>query len=421
MLKKNFISFSNLLLSLSDAVDMVSNDLAQHQMRTAFVAWQVAEEMKLPPKMIKNIFMAALLHDIGALTSEEKVRIHRFEETKYENHCQRGAALFEKNTLLSDLSPIILNHHRALGDIDGKIDTPGILESQIVCLADHLERYIVRDHFILHQVNDLHSKLTDLSNSIIHDDVIQAFMKTSDREEFWLDLTSPRLYSLLLRHGPLMSKELSLDELELIAKVFLQVIDFRSRFTSTHTAGVTECAQKLAECFGFSTSEVQELRIAGMFHDLGKLAVPNSILEKPGKLTTQEFAVMRKHTYFTYMVLSSVTGMEKIAEWGAFHHEKLNGSGYPFRARESEISTGSRIVAVADIFTAMAEDRPYRSGMKWNEINQIMLNLVKDGLLDKKVVTLLFDNYDEILKSVMTEQNTSRDSYESFTEADRNL
>lgn len=414
MLKKSVIRLGNLLLSLSDAVDLVSNDLAQHQIRTAFIAWQLAERMKLSKDRIKNTFIAALLHDIGALTAEEKTRIHHFEETQLDPHCRRGANLFHGNILLSELSPIIRDHHRPLSDLDGTIDTFSNLESQIVKFADYLERRVRRDNYVLHQVDSLVPELTKISASDIHPDVVEVFMQISDREDFWLDLTSQRLYSLLLHQGPLMRTELSYEQLESVARLFLKVIDFRSHFTATHSAGVTECARILAENFGFSPTEVQEMKIAGMLHDLGKLSVPNAILEKPAGLTRQEYAVVRKHTYFTYMVLSSVSGLEKIAEWAAFHHERLDGSGYPFHARNDGISTGARIMTVADMFTAMAEDRPYRPGMKREEIQKILRNQVERGLIGKMVVDALLDNYESIDVSVKAEQALSQDSYAQF-------
>ena len=239
-------------------------------------------------------------------------------------------------------------------------------------------------------------------------------MQISKREDFWLDLTSPRLYSHLLHYGPIHHQSLSPEDLESVAMLFLKVIDFRSPFTATHTAGVTECASLLAEAFGFTTKEAHEMKIAGMLHDLGKLSIPNQILEKPKGLTREEYAVIRRHTYLTYMVLSSVSGLERIAEWAALHHERLDGSGYPFHIKEDRISTGARIVTVADVFTAMFEDRPYRKGMEWKEIKRIFQSQVDNGFLAAKVVDILFDNYDTIKTKVRHKQAVSLDSYEQF-------
>ena len=154
------------------------------------------------------------------------------------------------------------------------------------------------------------------------------------------------------------------------------------------------------------------MRIAGNFHDIGKLVIPNSILEKPGKLTSEEFAVMRCHTYHTFNTLDSIGGLQRIAEWAAYHHEKLDGSGYPFHLTNEEIGTGSRIMAVADIFTAISEDRPYRKGMDNNAIYKVFKRQTDEKLLDKRIVELLFDNYEAINMQVKVKQSKALDFYE---------
>ena len=95
-------------------------------------------------------------------------------------------------------------------------------------------------------------------------------------------------------------------------------------------AGVAAAARKLAELSGMNETDCKKMAIAGYLHDVGKLRVPNSILEKPGKLTDEEFNIIKEHTYYTRWILKDVDGFEKIANWAAFHHEKLNGKGYPF-------------------------------------------------------------------------------------------
>jgi len=154
------------------------------------------------------------------------------------------------------------------------------------------------------------------------------------------------------------------------------------------------------------------MRIAGNFHDIGKLIIPNSILEKPDKLTVDEFQIMRCHTYYTYYTLNSIGGLQRIAEWAAYHHEKLDGSGYPFHCTNEEIGTGSRIMAVADIFTAISEDRPYRKGMDEDEIHRILQKQADNNFLDKRIVALLFDNYEAIRLKVKEKQEEAFDFYE---------
>ena len=143
-------------------------------------------------------------------------------------------------------------------------------------------------------------------------------------------------------------------------------------------------------------TECHEIRIAGYLHDLGKLAVPETIIEKPGTLDKDERDIVKSHTYHTYAILKEVKGLEKIAIWASFHHETLTGEGYPFHRSAEEIPLGSRIMTVADIFTALTEDRPYRKGMGKVEVIEIFSKMVSDGKIDKKVTAILLEKYEEM-------------------------
>jgi len=406
------VNLDNLLLSLSEVVDLANPSIAQHQQRTAFIALELAKRANLAPEIIENIFAAALLHDIGAITVEEKMAVHNFEVIDTNVHAIRGQVLLEQIPWLSKLSIIVRNHHRSWSNRDEVIENPLVLSSQIILLADYVERLVDRNIYILHQSQDIVEKIEELADTVLNRKVIAYFAEVSRREEFWLDLSSPRLYSLLLNNGPFSDVQIEIDDVLLISNLFRDLIDFKSRFTATHTTGVSECAVMLAELFGLAEYDVKLMRIAGNFHDIGKLIIPNNILEKPDKLTADEFQVMRCHTYYTYYTLNSIGGLQRIAEWAAYHHEKLDGSGYPFHCTNEEIGTGSRIMAVADIFTAISEDRPYRKGMEKDEICKILKNQADNNLLDKRIVALLFDNYEAISLKVKEKQAEAFDFYE---------
>jgi HD-GYP domain-containing protein (c-di-GMP phosphodiesterase class II) len=273
---------------------------------------------------------------------------------------------------------------------ESSIDTPDIFDSQILYLADYLERHIDRNQFILHQVDGLNEKINSAAGDIIHDNIVDLFLGISSREELWLDLSSPRLYSILLHSGPLRGAEIDYDNIFSIASLFRNTIDFKSRFTATHSTGVAECAVMLSRLFGLTETEVKQMEIAGYLHDLGKLAVPN----------------------FTYSVLNTVGGLDHIAEWAAFHHEKLDGTGYPFHVGPEKINTGARIMAASDIFTAIAEDRPYRKGMERKKIETILMSQVENNALDKKIVNLLIENFEEIASNVKEKQLESLELFE---------
>src|SRR3990170_5730291 len=413
MQRKVSVNLGNLVLSLSDAMDLASPSLAQHQQRTAFIVWEMGKAARLSEERLEKNFMAALLHDIGALSVEEKISLHNSEIKDAETHCIRGEFLLEKVPWLKDEAQIIRFHHREWQDRKESIETHFIFESQVLALADYLERLINRNQYILHQHEDIISKIKSHTNSLFHSHIVDLLLIASDREEFWLDLVSTRLYSLLLHDGPFRKIEIELSSISLIAELFRNIIDFRSRFTATHSSGVAASASILSRLFGLTGTETELMEVAGNLHDIGKLAIPNSILDKPGKLTKEEMAVMKSHTYFTYSVINTIGGLQQIAEWAAYHHEKLDGSGYPFHCKADELSTGARILMVADIFTALAEDRPYRKGMPKESIIQIMKQFSDRRLLSDKIVNLLFENFDEISAHVAEKQAMAREFYET--------
>jgi len=159
------------------------------------------------------------------------------------------------------------------------------------------------------------------------------------------------------------------------------------------------------------------MKIAGNLHDLGKLAVPVEILEKPGALTAAEFNIVKAHTYYTYKVLRNFRDMENIREWAAYHHERLDGNGYPFHLQAAELSLGARVMAVADVFTAITEDRPYRAGMAPDRASQVLVDMAANKALDGDVVQLLLDNFADVNQLRVLAQTASREEYQAFRES----
>ena len=173
-------------------------------------------------------------------------------------------------------------------------------------------------------------------------------------------------------------------------------------------------AETLAGLAGFSKREREYMRIAGLLHDLGKLAVPREILEKPGKLDKSEFDIIRAHTYHTYRILDTLEDFDTINTWGSFHHERLNGKGYPFHHDGDVLSLGSRIMCVSDVFTAITEDRPYRPGMPQKEVTGVLRSMVKSGSIDGSIVKLLEQNLEEVNGVRHVSQTESREMYKDI-------
>ena len=141
------------------------------------------------------------------------------------------------------------------------------------------------------------------------------------------------------------------------------MIDAKSPFTSGHSKRVALLADLIAEEMGLSTNHRRVLTRSALLHDIGKLGVSNMVLDKPGKLDADEWAAMKLHPKLGGDILSRIPTFEGAASIAEKHHEKLNGTGYPFGLGGTDIDLDTRIVTVADIFDALTADRPYRAAM----------------------------------------------------------
>jgi HD-GYP domain-containing protein (c-di-GMP phosphodiesterase class II) len=151
--------------------------------------------------------------------------------------------------------------------------------------------------------------------------------------------------------------------LDRIASAFAQVVDAKSPYTAHHSRRVTEYVVKMADHMGLPAGEIVDLQRAALLHDLGKLSVPNSVLDKPGPLTTSEWETMRLHPYYTQRILDRVRAFQNLAFVSSSHHERLDGRGYFRGLRGPQVPFGARILAVADVYEALTSERPYRPAL----------------------------------------------------------
>ena len=396
---------SNLVAALSTALELSTRGLSRHHWRTAMVADRLAEAVGMAESDRQHLFYAALLHDLGAASNWSEKR--KLATLKVGNdvylHAENGYLLLKDSTQLGALADIIRHHHDRW---DGNhADQPDRLSggeiplaSRIINLADRLE-ILLRDNVdVFEQRPYILSALREMSGTYFDPELVKCLHGFARQESFWLDLTNANYYQNFFRgSNEFGHMRFSVDDVRDIAEIFATIIDSTSRFTGIHSRAVAMVSAFLAEVIGFSVDEVKLVRIAGLFHDLGKLAVPNEILEKPGRLTTQELAFIKQHPYYTYRILEQIDGFELICEWASFHHETLDGAGYPFRHKLSSLKLGSRIVSVADVFVALTENRPYRSALPMNQVEQIMRDMVNNRKLDGNIAAALFGNRDAVI------------------------
>jgi HD-GYP domain-containing protein (c-di-GMP phosphodiesterase class II) len=393
------VSLHRLVLSLSEALDHVSPSVADHQLRVAFMSTRMARLMGFTGQRLQGIFHAAALHDIGLIRPVNRVQAivnNRLEGLGW--HGEVGCELLKDNEFFSQAAPIVRYHHASWSDARAnESDINAIpLEAYIVGLADAVDRFMQRDVPILYQMKRIREFVLKGKGRAFSPDCVEAFLEAGGAPAFWLDAASKRIYAILNREMDWPTLIISETTVEGIAQIFARLVDCLSPWTATHSAGVAATAVALADKMDFSPREQILMRAAGYLHDLGKITVPSEILDSPNKPTEEELAIIQGHTYYTFRILDTIGGMPQISEWAAFHHERLDGKGYPFGHRAKDLTLGSRIMAVADTFTAITEDRPYRKGMKDEESLNVMTYMTANGALDGEIVNVLRQNYDEI-------------------------
>lgn len=192
----------------------------------------------------------------------------------------------------------------------------------------------------------------------------QAFVQIATGPGFWQALGSPDLERIVLDSEPGRQAILADDDyLDDIAAGFARVIDAKSPYTSGHSDRVALFTDMIAEEMGLDPAARRWLKRGALLHDIGKLGVSNSVLDKPGKLEGEEWLAMQRHAEYSEAILSRIEAFADLAKIGGAHHERLDGRGYPRGLTGVEIGLETRIVSTADVFDALTADRPYRAAM----------------------------------------------------------
>ncbi|MBF0177948.1 MAG: HD domain-containing protein [Magnetococcales bacterium] len=412
------IDFIDLVQSLTLALDLVDKGLVRHHVRVAYIAKSLSKMGDLNRKQENDVFVASLLHDLGAVWTDDRSEFFHYKLHHPHRHAEVGYQLLHDFDLFEHPATIIRHHHVCWEDGAGHrfCDQKVPFESHVIHLADRVDVLIDYQSDIHPQIEHVLTTVKGDCPDLFHPLVVDWFTRLVQRDDFWFELTSPDLSHILRRWVKGYEIDLTHNILASFAHLLSQLVDFQSRFTSTHSQGVAAVAESIARIIGFSGSECRKIAVAGLLHDVGKLAIPRELLEKNGALSSAEFNIIKSHTYHTMRILEPIQGIDEVIQWCVFHHERLNGSGYPFRKVAEELPFAARIVAVADIFTALSEDRPYRLGMSEMKVRDIFAEQVENGLLDGKVVHALVDHYDAVNEERLAAQRQAHSQYQEFTE-----
>ena len=263
------------------------------------------------------------------------------------------------STATADAIRHIDEHWDGTGIPDGKVGHEIPLFSRIILLAQTVDgMYTQRG--LLRALRMVRER----SNEWFDPTLVRIVRSWREDTQWWDSLLSPDAMSIALSMEPEQhTRYVDGKGLDDVARAFAEIIDSKSSYTYQHSTNVAKYARATAFELGFEKSEVAVLNRAALLHDVGKLGVPSTILDKAGPMTPDERAEMQRHPVYTWEILQRVSAFSAFARTAALHHEKLDGSGYPWGVKGDELDVPARILCVADMYEALTANRPYRAGL----------------------------------------------------------
>jgi HD-GYP domain-containing protein (c-di-GMP phosphodiesterase class II) len=412
-----------MLASLSFALDLTEGQPMGHALRTDLIALELAARLDLPLQVRRDLHYAALLKDAGCSsnaaavsglfggndivakrarmvtdwTNEVQAAIYALEQSApgaswferakrvasiarlgqnaatrlVQIRCDRGAEIVRQLSFGAGVAEAVrtLEEHW-----DGHGHPRGLKGDQIPIAARVLGLAQILEVFAAEGGPAAGLALVRRRSGKWFDPtVVEACRGLESQLARWATMTTRQLRAEVSRSEPGQASVLAgQTTLKRVAQVFAGIVDAKSPYTGAHSARVAEVAVAVARELGWSQELVEETRSAGLLHDIGKLSVPNSILDKPGALEPPEWEIMRMHALYTERILEHVKGFEWLAFASAAHHERMDGSGYCRGLEADQLPELSRVLAVADVYDALSTVRPYRHALSQPEVFAIM-------------------------------------------------
>lgn len=408
------IRLSEVISALSVALDLTEGQPMGHAMRSCILGMRIAEELRLSPQQRADLYYALLMKDAGC--SSNSARLHQIMgsddlqtkfEVKFEDwtqislagvrylsrnvlpdaplhrrlvrmaevalklktnnaaligaRCQRGAEIARRigfNDAVAQAIRDLDEHWDGGGFAAGRKGEEISILARIMNVSQTMEVFATRSgpEAAVDAVVERRGRWFD-------PEIVSAVQSLSDNRGLWAQFGAANFREYVLALEPGIALPATAQRIDDICEAFAQVIDAKSPYTFQHSSGVAAASAVIAEELHLESNVCTLVRRAALLHDIGKLGVSNSILEKPGALTGAEWQVMKKHPVYTRIILEEISGFQHLAYVAAAHHERLDGKGYPDGLTAEQLTLPARIVAVADVFQALSEKRPYRDGL----------------------------------------------------------
>ena len=402
---------SNCILHIiSNMLKMQNAKLLDHGSRVGYLVAKMLETKGLSEKDILEGYLMGLLHDIGAYKTEEIDKLIQFETKNVCEHSVYGYLILELAEVMKEKADVVLYHHTPWDKIDGLTDEKKEL-ANLIFLADRVEIYVRSKHEPI--AMELLKKHPLYSN-----DNLNLFFAADQKYDLQKRLLDGSFINDTEKY--LYRAEFSKEELKKWIRMVAFLIDFRSESTVTHTITMVSASISIAKQMGLGKQQLDEIYTGAYIHDLGKIAIPLEILEKPGKLTFDEMEVMKTHILLTGNIIRGHVS-DNVYKIAIRHHEKVNGEGYPYGIKDDELTLAEKIVAVADIYSALSGKRSYKEKFDKEKIISIMMQMAEREQIDKEVVNVLVEHFEEIANYVEEECEELLHNYVSLKERYQNI
>lgn len=383
------LSLFELLYGLSEALDHVEGEWhplpGAHAKKTAYFAVRMGECAGLKKEKLYQLALAGLFHDSG-ITRSQGGLCREKEGTKEELKFRLLAG--EENFMqlpIKNPKPHLVLFHRERGDGSGAFGRKAgeyPREAGWLHLAERVSRLEAGWDEKLRRKEEIHKKLEELKGRVLDPGAVELFFRAEPK----LEAGDLFIKEYLRKTLPEDHREWTEEEVGKFSFLMARIVDERCGPSCVHSREITRRIQLLAEYYQYPEAIREKLCLAGALHDLGKLVIPLEVLNKPGTLSPQEVKEMRDHVLYTYYILNRIPGLQEITMWASAHHEKLNGTGYPFHIPGERLSYPARMVACVDIYQALREPRAYKAAKSHESAVGIMKEMAQRGEIDPMIV-----------------------------------
>lgn len=388
------IKFSSVVNTFSTAFKYINKDIEKQGREVAYLTYKIGQYLGYNEIKLKNMMIAAYVHDMGACKIDINKNVWEFDSNEIKEHVIHSYLFVKYFSPIPEYAPIILYHHHLGKEYKeiGKIEMPE--EANILQLVDAIVLFKMKRE----ENKVTKEELVDYVYSLrlaIKSKYIEALLE-ANRKEKSIDKLLNGSYSEELRLFLL-----KLDHIPINIQKYMEFLGFsvevKSQKTVLHSLGVLSCTRNLCALLDMEEENSTICCFAAFLHDIGKVAIPTHILKKNDKLTEEEYEIMKKHVIYTREIISNLDHAW-ICNIASNHHEKLNGKGYPNHLKNMELE--ERIVAVADIFSALTEKRYYREGFCKEKVIDMLKGCSEKNELDKSLVEIVICYYDDIVNDI---------------------